>query len=467
MAGAEPPLLSRRRRAALLALLACGILGGSLLLAPLCAADPAVAAPVAESAAEAAAARRARALAIAERYATFRWTASPENVLHGDDPDGVRVDTPDAGHRPDGFHADGRVNTGIPYSWGGFSTPEEFERGLAEGKLAGHLPAAESAAGSEHTVGVDCSGFVSRCWGLPIKQTTRTLGTIAVPLEGYGKLLPGDLLNSGDGHAVLFRDYVGAARKRVRVFEAGFPKVMVSEYSVAELEKQGLRPYRYAPFDPSWAPLPLAAPTLREAQIGEFRATGPAAAAPAPAGDAGLPAIDLGRAGSGSFARYRGVREGSGETFILTLAVAGREGDGIELRRSIGAADPTEGAIDTRERVAASRPLLGALADISLGEQRPTELVTRSVTRTPGVVAIAGEERPAERIESVETGVWIQRKVRYDATLRIEAIQSDSVPLHGIIALREVLELREGERLVGRIERSFRLIEARRAPDAL
>jgi len=69
---------SRRLRFAALALLSCAL--------------PAFPArgpqePVAE--------RRAAILATAQRFATVRWRAEERHALHGEDGDGVRVDTPD------------------------------------------------------------------------------------------------------------------------------------------------------------------------------------------------------------------------------------------------------------------------------------------------------------------------------------------------------------------------------------
>ena len=38
---------------------------------------------------------RAEVLALADRYVTHEWTATPAHIFHGIDPDGIRVDTPD------------------------------------------------------------------------------------------------------------------------------------------------------------------------------------------------------------------------------------------------------------------------------------------------------------------------------------------------------------------------------------
>src|SRR5689334_15816585 len=84
---------------------------------------------------------RAEALAIAAAYVTHEWTATEANIFHGTDPQGIRVDTLDAAYQPTqgddkGWWLTGQKNVGIPYKWGGFDTPEEFDRGVQEGRYA-------------------------------------------------------------------------------------------------------------------------------------------------------------------------------------------------------------------------------------------------------------------------------------------------------------------------------------------
>ena len=90
-------------------------------------------------------ARREAALALAERYATYRWTGREANVLHGPDDEGVPVDTPDASFTAQGWRA-GVEYAGVPYAWGGFSSLDEFEAGLAAGLAAGYIPTSRGAA---------------------------------------------------------------------------------------------------------------------------------------------------------------------------------------------------------------------------------------------------------------------------------------------------------------------------------
>jgi len=107
---------------------------------------------------------RTRILSLADRYATFEWQGGEENVFHGDDPNGARVDTPDVSFDEDGWRSDGATNRGMPYAWGGFTSIEEFEAGLKNGMYAGHVPATERALPSARAMGLDCSGFIARCW---------------------------------------------------------------------------------------------------------------------------------------------------------------------------------------------------------------------------------------------------------------------------------------------------------------
>jgi cell wall-associated NlpC family hydrolase len=200
------------------------------------------------------AARRAEFMAIAERYRTLEWRASESNRLHGKDADGVSVDTPDDSFRDDGW-VPGEVNVGMPYRWGGFDTPESFLAGIAEGRFGGQIPANNgqgSPPASSRAVGVDCSGFVSRCWDLPNKRSTRSFAPLVYELDSFDDLLPGDLINNHDGHAVLFEKFADDDHSRVIVIEATFPKVKRTTYVLNRLRSANMRPMRYKPLDSRW-----------------------------------------------------------------------------------------------------------------------------------------------------------------------------------------------------------------------
>lgn len=196
---------------------------------------------------------RREVMAIAQTYLSHPWTAAPANVFHGLDADAIRVDTPDIGQQPGGWWKTGAVNTGLPYCWGGFETPESFDAKLRQGKYAGDIYTLQKRkllddAVSRHTAGIDCSGLISRCWKLPRSYSTRELAALCVPLASYGQLLPGDVLNLHNAHALLFDGYTDATLMRMIIIEVGSdPQWKVQRHSIAvsKLQREGYRPLRY------------------------------------------------------------------------------------------------------------------------------------------------------------------------------------------------------------------------------
>jgi hypothetical protein len=205
------------------------------------AAAPPIPAPMAS-------ATRAEALALAERFLTHEWTATEANVFHGTDPDGIRVDTPDAGFDGDGWWVTTGPNIGIPYKWGGFDLPDAFDQGLRAGRYAGDAYSAEKRrllddAVSRHSVGIDCSGFVSRCWKLPRSYSTRELPDLCDPVTDLSQLRPADILNRHNAHVRLFAGWADDAQRRVRVYEAA-SKVRREEYDLESMIAQGYSAWR-------------------------------------------------------------------------------------------------------------------------------------------------------------------------------------------------------------------------------
>ena len=105
------------------------------------------------------------------------------------------------------------LNTSIPYKWGGFSglagvtratdCDADFDAALSAGRFAGDVET-EASFGTCCAAGVDCSGFVSQCWDLPSKRSTRTLPELCCTLPSFENLELGDALNRYNAHVRLF-----------------------------------------------------------------------------------------------------------------------------------------------------------------------------------------------------------------------------------------------------------------------
>lgn len=141
---------------------------------------------------------RSEALAIGDTYFQHVWTASSNNLSYGRirDPDGIEVETPS--------WIQIGLNQKVPYQWGGFWTLAGFDQGLLDGKYAGDRA---TTGVSSYCVGVDCSGFVSRCWKLPSHYSTRMMDDyIAAPYNSWDQLKPADAVHK-PGHVRLFVDF--------------------------------------------------------------------------------------------------------------------------------------------------------------------------------------------------------------------------------------------------------------------
>jgi hypothetical protein len=208
---------------------------------------------------------REKMIEIAEAYASFEWYPTQDNIAPRTNfysffhsviarlvqnhtimfilaaVIGVKfVDTPDRDTYTDwpdskGWKVD-EVNIGVPYQWGGFSSisgfnltiPEDFYdqytgTGSFEGKIhyAGDI-FCDTQIDSRRSCGVDCSGFVSRCWNLPFKQSTRSLGDpkFSLPIT-FDDLQMGDILNRNGSHVMLFHEFIDENKTQLWVYEAG------------------------------------------------------------------------------------------------------------------------------------------------------------------------------------------------------------------------------------------------------
>lgn len=405
---------------------------------------------------------RDRVLNHARRYAEFEWTASQENALHGEDPRGTHVDTPDETFDPDGWRLDGSSNIGMPYAWGGFSSIEDFERGLREGRLAGHVPSSEHMTASSYSVGLDCSGLVSRCWELPLKQSTRSLGSLCTELESYDDLLPGDIINKFDSHVVLFMGYVDPERQRMRVIEAARLRVKESEYGTELLRKSGFVPMRYAPLQETWVPMDSL--VARGSWTMEpFEGTGTVTFEEQEARQAWLArAENQARAKAGDWVRYR-FKDSSRQPQerLITKLVS----NATESTLTIQTSEETSGGSLMRvsELSTAADPLAQWFQFACPGE--PYEhvvLETLEVEEGQSRAADAGES--TQRIRGKLVADLLMRHAHYPTTIDFEFVLDSTLPLFRILEARVLIATdyaREGAEapMVHRSLREWELVE--------
>jgi hypothetical protein len=133
----------------------------------------------------------------AEDYANVTWECRAQNA----------ASTP----RCSAWSCDYEVGEhyqGVPYLWGGDRKVETFQNNLVNGFRAGAHDENDCLEGNAGLIGnacwatgVDCSGFVSRCWGLP-KYGTWTLLDHSYDIR-YDQLMRGDALDKPGDHVVL------------------------------------------------------------------------------------------------------------------------------------------------------------------------------------------------------------------------------------------------------------------------
>ena len=199
---------------------------------------------------------REQAITIARTYQKLQWTPTERNLLHGKDADGILVHTPDEGlikhgHK-NGWWKPGLPMTGMPYQWGGFDTPQQFLKDLERGQAAGDIATNDKRrldddGTSAHACGIDCSGFISRCWRLKRQYSTDEFHLICDRLDSAQDLKPGDIMLN-DKHVLLFYQWDLRYPGNMIVYESTPNptwRVNIGSIPLDRLEKDGYRPWRY------------------------------------------------------------------------------------------------------------------------------------------------------------------------------------------------------------------------------
>lgn len=92
-----------------------------------------------------------------------------------------------------------RTISSVAYDWGGFDSVADYNRLIAAGQTAGDI---DTRAEESCSRGVDCSGLVSRAWGLTSKKSTCSLADVSHVISTQS-LQKGDVLTRCGDHVVM------------------------------------------------------------------------------------------------------------------------------------------------------------------------------------------------------------------------------------------------------------------------
>ena len=186
---------------------------------------------------------RAQVVETAFAFANARWRVNAGS--YGSDPDRSctgfnRV------RRPGYLH--GKLNqevVGIPYCWGCHGSLPQIATAFDRGMLAGNVCTRNDPR--RDVAGVDCSAFVSACWGLSTHFTTIAIPAITQQVSNPWDMLPGDALNKPGSHVMLFVRFT--PDRKVEVIESSTGgcngKVCRNVYPLGSLLARGYKPVRY------------------------------------------------------------------------------------------------------------------------------------------------------------------------------------------------------------------------------
>ena len=180
---------------------------------------------------------RAEIIACAKTFVEHKWTCERTNL------------NASCSRRYKSDWNAGQQVQGIPYRWGGADSPEMFDKKLAQGLAAG----SHSRYGVlSCATGIDCSGFVSFCWGR--SRSGHEFGTTNLRTIGgkpkdnwFTDLKPGDALVKPGSHVVLFAGYNPDGT--INIYEASGGAARVIFHRTTWSRFKGYIPLRYKNID--------------------------------------------------------------------------------------------------------------------------------------------------------------------------------------------------------------------------
>lgn len=173
---------------------------------------------------------RAKVIELAREFLTQQWTLAKNNFEQDGVPSLCDKSENQYWERPGWVREEriGQTMTRIPYRWGGFDNPAAFVKRLGEGALAGDVCTCRDSNHNNcifaRSTGVDCSGFISRVWGLVRKYGTSDIREVSTEVKNWqndlGALKPGDALNVAGNHVRLVVGAVTEPQIRILVMES-------------------------------------------------------------------------------------------------------------------------------------------------------------------------------------------------------------------------------------------------------
>ena len=174
----------------------------------------------------------------------LQWRVNPG--AYGRDPDQVCTGFGGRVRRP--FYLHGKIGQevrGIPYCWGCYGSLDQIRNKIEHGVLAGNI--CTHNAPRADVAGVDCSAFVSACWGLAHQFTTSAIPAITQPVTNPWDLRPGDALDKPGSHVMLFLRFTPDRMAEVMESSPGAcnGRVCRNIYPLGALLARGYQPVRF------------------------------------------------------------------------------------------------------------------------------------------------------------------------------------------------------------------------------
>ena len=179
---------------------------------------------------------RDQVISNAQTYMFHQWTATSSNIKSGTSCGGKTIQTPS--------WVKVGINTAMPYCWGGWTTTASIQGYLNSGKSAGDNNTATSfGAEPSCAVGLDCSGFITRVWGITnTKYSTSTLENISKVIN-LTSVQPGDILNDAGSHVMLVE--INNGNGSYQVIESSGKDWKVSRRTYTSAQLSGYIPRQY------------------------------------------------------------------------------------------------------------------------------------------------------------------------------------------------------------------------------